>query len=116
MKFALMSKDIIRLKEVLELMETATEPFSIRYVACNRKKNTGGRIVHLERCYKTGNQSDPAKHAASAGSKKATPTASSKNPYHYENYTRNLKVVPSGKIRKCSIWLIIQFNGMKVII
>jgi hypothetical protein len=111
-----MSKDIIRLKEVLEQMETATEPFSIRYVACNRKKNTGGRIVHLERCYKTGNQSDPAKLSATKAGQKATPTVASKNPHHYDNYTRNLKVVPSGKIRKCCIWLIIQFNGKKVII
>ncbi|MCX2739820.1 hypothetical protein [Pontibacter anaerobius] len=37
-----MSKQIIKLKEALELMENATEPFSIHHVACNKKKVTGG--------------------------------------------------------------------------
>lgn len=112
-----MSKGIIRLKDVLQAMETAEAPFSIKYVACNKKKRSGGYIVQLDKCFKTGDQTDTPPKAAAKLSKVLAPVVGpSKNPHHYENYTRNLKVLPSGQIRKCSIWLIIEFNGMKVII
>ncbi|WP_276496720.1 hypothetical protein [Pontibacter litorisediminis] len=116
-----MSKQIIRLKEALELMENATEPFSIRYVACNKKKQTGGYWVSIDRCFVTGDQPKKRKATPAKASTSPPPTAS-RNPHHFENYTRNLKVVPeghskpSGQIRKCSIWLIKEVNGMEVII
>lgn len=120
-----MSKRIIRLKEALELMENATEPFSIRYVACNRKRRSGGYWVELPRCFVTGDQplkvKGPKPKPVPASLHDTIP-ASSKHPHHFENYTRNLKIVPEGKtqpsgqIRKCSIWLIKEVNGMEVII
>ncbi|MFT2011552.1 hypothetical protein ACMA1I_22970 [Pontibacter sp. 13R65] len=82
---------------------------------CNRRSGAGGQFVELPSCFKT--SSLPRKAAKANGQPhQAQVPESPKNPHHYENYTRNLMVVPSGQIRKCSIWLIIQFNGMKVII
>lgn len=112
-----MSKRIIRLKDALELMENATEPFSIRYAACDRKRGTGGYWVILDKCFMTGDQPKPEKGKKSPEAAPKVPKVKSpNNPHHYENYTRNLKVVPSGQIRKCSIWLIKEVNGMEVII
>ncbi len=115
-----MSKRIIRLKDALELMENATEPFSIRFAACDRKRGTGGYWVRIEKCYMTGDQPKTKKKKSTASLSSILPKPAtdptSKNPHHFENYTRNLKVVPSGQIRKCSIWLIKEVNGMEVII
>ncbi|WP_266206246.1 hypothetical protein [Pontibacter kalidii] len=114
-----MSKRIIRLKDALELMENATEPFSIRFAACDRKRGTGGYWVKLDKCYMTGDQPKSKKKSTASVStalQQTPPSATPKQPHHYENYTRNLKVVPSGQIRKCSIWLIKEVNGMEVII
>jgi hypothetical protein len=118
-----MSKRIIRLKDALELMDNATEPLDIRYVACDRKRGTGGYWVKV-RCFVTGDQPKKGKKQTPkpvpAGLQDILPA--SKNPHHFENYTRNLKIVPEGKnkpsgqIRKCSIWLIKEINGMEVII
>jgi hypothetical protein len=40
-------KSIIQLKQVLALMEAATEPFSLRYVKLNEQKGTGGEVVAI---------------------------------------------------------------------
>lgn len=38
-----------------------------------------------------------------------------RNPNHFENKTRNIKVLPQGDIKTINIRFIIEFNGKKVI-
>jgi hypothetical protein len=98
--------EIVTLKEVLTEMRSGNI-FSIRWVTANKKKKTGGTIKQYDGCRRS----------------RATPTASerpmfnggSKKPNHYGNATRNI-VIPTGEIRKLNVWLIIGFNGKKVVL
>ena len=38
-----------------------------------------------------------------------------KNPNHFENKTRNIKVLPQGDIKTLNIRCIVEYNGKKVI-
>jgi len=77
-------------------------PFgSITFVKLDNRRNTGGEKVTLENAVLQGN-----------GRSKST----TKNPNHFENYTRNIKSVDGDRIIKIHVPLVTRFNGYKVIL
>jgi hypothetical protein len=110
--FVSMIANSVRLEEVLKAMETG-ESFSIRFVTCDVNRKVGGKILEWENCRlskllheRRGGQS-PAVAAEKVPGLK---------PSHYENNTRNLVLGRSTQVRKIHIWLILAFNGQKVVL
>ena len=103
--------EIIRLSEVLNIMDTSPEPFDIIFCTAS------GEIKEYRNCRMSGAGRKGEK--AGAGTKKESVPVpdgkNSKNPHHFTNATRNL-VKANGHIRKLHIFLILKFNDKKVII
>lgn len=76
-------------------------PFSITWVTCNLKNNTGGEKITLEKAVIVG-----------GGKSKS----GLKNPNHYENYTRNIRALEGDRIMKIHVLHITRFNGMRIIL
>lgn len=111
----MIAKGIIKLRDVLQQMDTSAEPFSIAYVTYSKSEKKGGVIKRFSNCIST------ATRKKGERKEKATATAEAskswaKNPAHFINATRNLQLLDSKQLRKLHIWLIIEFNGMKVIL
>jgi hypothetical protein len=116
---------IIQLKQVLALMEAASEPFSLRYVKLNEQKGTGGEVVaisgQLLSGKGTGQQLAPAPDPVPILSGQPADSEEleawlRRNPNHYDNMTRNLVSTVNGHYTKVHIYLITEFEGKKVII
>ncbi len=109
---------MIALIDVLNLMDEVDvsgkpNPFSIKFITCNRQKQTGGRIVHLPKAIK--HVSGSGKVAKDPASGTAPSGKVVRNPNHARNSTRNLSVPGTNEIIKCHIRLITEFNGHKVV-
>ena len=109
------------MKQVLAQMAAAVEPFSLRFVKLNEQKGTGGEIVELREQLLSGRGNQ--RPAASAPAITAAPESVDeleahlvRNPNHYDNMTRNLVSRLNGNFSKVHIYLILEFNGQKVII
>lgn len=93
-----------QMRKILE----GTEPFDLKVVTCDRKRKTGGKILELKNCTKTGNK----------GKNKAKKKTVSKNlisnPNHGQHFTRNI-FVNGQNLRKVNSLLIIEINGKEVI-
>ena len=114
-------KQVITLKQVLAEMATTVEPFALRYVKLNEQKGTGGEIVEVGGQLLSGRGTPKAPVAAPAIS--AAPESVDeleahlvRNPNHFDNMTRNLVSTLNGNYSKVHIYLILEFNGKKVII
>lgn len=99
------------LGEVLQEMKKLTDgknpvPFSLAVRTFNRFNKNGGKLI----LYHNAELMQPPKKKGLV--RLADPTAF-KNPNHFENRTRNIKV--NGDIIKINILFIIAFNGYKVI-
>lgn len=107
-------KEVITLKQVLAHMAEAVEPFSLRFVKLNEAKGTGGEIVEI------GGQLLSARGGAKAPSPmergEEGGTRQVRQPNHYANMTRNLVSTLNNNFTKVHIYLILEFNGQKVII
>lgn len=114
-------KSIIQLKQVLALMEAATEPFSLRFVKLNEQKGTGGEVVALSGQLLSGKGTGqqlaavPALGPAPAAVEELEAWLR-RNPNHYDNMTRNLVSTLNGHYTKVHIYLLTEFDGKKVII
>lgn len=100
----------ITLKEVLDWIDSLAT-FDIAFVTCDLKRKTGGEHIEIKNarkhCYI--NSSEKAKL------EKAQPrSAHSKNPNHYDNSTRNIRL-ENNEIRKVHIRLIRRFNQKTVL-
>ncbi|TXI14954.1 MAG: hypothetical protein E6Q66_04675 [Pedobacter sp.] len=73
-------------------------PFSITFVTCDLKKNEGGNKIHLSEAVLVGGSSSKSR---------------SKNPNHYENYTRNIRALNGDRLIKIHPLLVTQFSGLK---
>jgi hypothetical protein len=102
----------VRLEEVLKVMETG-EPFSVRFVTCDVNRETGGKFLEWEDC-RLSKQLHERRGTKPAGP--AAAEAPGLQPSHYANGTRNLVVGRSTQVRKIHIWLILAFNGQKVVL
>lgn len=105
------------LAEAKEIMNRRDEkgnaiPFSIRYVAWNAESRTGGQIIDLPMVILYRNRLP----------RKSKLTKSDKDFNFYENFNLLIfardeltrKLVSTGNIRKCHIWLIISINNQEV--
>lgn len=111
-------KQTITLKQTLDAMAAAVEPFALRYMKLNEQKGTGGEIVAISQQLLSGK--GPGQQLASPpsplpeGEREEAPAT--RNPNHYENMTRNLVSQVNGHYTKVHIYLILEFEGKKVII
>lgn len=91
----------------------AGHPFSIAFVTANKKKNTGGEWIEVDKAYKSGYLAPEDRkkmqqlQPASEMIKRA--------PNHYENSTRNIVIAANSEVRKVHIRLIRKFNGKTVL-
>lgn len=93
-------------------METATECFSLRFVKADRTRRKGGQILEWHDC-----RLSRPKHVKGNVRPQLLPgqEPASNLPAHFRNSTRNLSLGASSQIRKVNIWLILSFNGKKVV-
>ena len=109
----------IYLKDVLTAMSTLQDgravPFSISFRTLNRNSKTGGKLITYPKAKLVIKEEN--KNINSINSLRTKPLKSKlrKNPNHWVNKTRNIKVLPQGNIRKVHINYIIEFNGKKVV-
>lgn len=90
------------------------EPFSMTFVAADRRRGTGGDIVSVKNWVKVSKTPDGVV-PASKKKRILSQIILAKNPNHYENKTRNIRNLRKLKqIRKVHIRLIVLFNGKKV--
>jgi hypothetical protein len=103
----------VRLTEVLRQMEEGEERFSIRFVTADKGRQTGGKIEEWHRC-----QLSRRRLAVGEKPRAARPAEESAGrlPAHYQNATRNIVQGKSSQVRKVHIWLILEFNGQKVVL
>jgi len=107
----------IRLVEALELMETAQEPFALRFVKVDRKRQTGGQIVEWANCRLSGPRRGSSRHLAEQTARAAGAEGGRQyQHYHYANGTRNVMVGNGSQRRKVHIWLLLSLNGKKIVL
>jgi len=102
----------ITLKEVLNI-HASGELFDISFVTANKSTGGGGQWRHYQNC--TCPQiirATPAKATAEPTQKEVAHMV--KNPNHFENSTRNVKL-PDGSIKTVHLRLIRQLNGRVVL-
>lgn len=106
--------DSIKLNEALKIMESG-EVFSIQFVTYDKKRKTGGFVKFYPEARLLQKTDSPAKQvkSESSGIKRKT-----KNPNHWDNATRNIKVIVNGiessGNKKLHIFLMTMFNGKRV--
>jgi hypothetical protein len=108
-------KDV--LKEISQLNESGKAPvFSVSFRTLNRNSKTGGKLITYEKAKLAikEKKTDSTSFKSLAYAKKNT-SGIKRNPRHFDNKTRNLIVLPQGKIRKVHINHIIEYNGKKVV-
>jgi len=114
-------EDTIYLKEVLNQMKTPDKeglavPFSIKARTYQRFSKTGGRMLSYETAKLVMQETVKDRNSISSLMTKSKSRPSHrKSPGHFENKTRNIRVLPSGDIKKINILFITEFNGKKVI-
>lgn len=101
---------MLALMDALNLMDAADSRgrpmrFSIRFV----KKSTGEIITIPDACKPSGPAGTQAKLSKAASSRR-----SARNPDHFKNQTRNIRVYGTEQIRKVCIRLILEVNGHKI--
>lgn len=93
-------KDVLQEMKKLDVHKKPI-PFSLKVRQYNRQNKSGGKVKFYE-------------NATLMQQPKKTDKEILKNPNHWENRTRNIKL-PNKKIEKISILFIIEFNGQKVV-
>jgi hypothetical protein len=103
--------DTVTLKEVLSTMDTGAF-FSIGFRTYDKKKETGGEWIGLPECVKHDYLTATERLELKRKGKKQELR---RDPKHFENSTRNIKVISNGKIIKLHIRLIRKFNNKTVL-
>jgi hypothetical protein len=106
---------LITLAEVLHALNSTADPCTIVFSTADRQRRTGGELVTLEGCVKTGvdREARPTPAPAAGQATPATPSTK-RRPNHRGNQTINLTILSSGKVRTVHVRLITEFNGKKV--
>lgn len=112
--------ETIYLKAVLKEMRTPNQEgravlFDIAFRTFNRYSGTGGQIRRYQNAKLVMKEKplDPTGVEALKYKKKKVKRVR-KNPHHWENKTRNIRL-ETGEIKKIHIYFITEFNGKKVI-
>jgi hypothetical protein len=88
-------------------------PFSLKIVTYDEQKQTGGDLIEFESAEicRSGKTSRRDRFNSEAVAKAEQIR---KNPNHRDNLTRNIRLLPSGNIRKIHIHHILRLNGERV--
>ena len=104
--------ELISLSDVLTEMKSGNL-FKIKFVSYDKKRKTGGHFKEFQaklNIKKNKKNTSPSDYIQ--------PERKTKNPNHFKNATRSLKIfvdgIDTGNIKKCHIFLITEFNGKKV--
>ena len=107
----------IRLVEALEAMETAQEPFTLRFIKLDRRRKTGGQPVEWHNCRLSGPRRGSSRQLAEQAARTAGPDGGrTRQHHHYVNGTRNIVVGNGTQRRKIHIWLLLSLNGKKIVL
>jgi hypothetical protein len=104
--------DTVTLEEVISIMD-AGKSFSIGIRTYDHKKGSGGQYIFIDKACKHNYHLPSEKLAESK--KEERRSLVQRNPKHYENSTRNIKVLANGNLLKIHLRLIVDFNGSKVL-
>jgi hypothetical protein len=113
---------VILLSEALRILHSGAV-CSLTYVAADRKRGTGGKMIHIPQCVIY--SEDPESPTTSISSEDASPPSgacpvnsggSRRGASHYLHKTRNIYIPSTRKIQKLHIKLITRFNGKKVLL
>jgi len=116
-----MVQEVIYLQDVLTQMKTLTPDgrapiFDIKVRTFNKYSKTGGRLLHFPQAKLVMKEENPNTDSVlSLRIKRTTRPTERKNPAHFTNKTRNIKILPQKHIKKIGIRHIIEFNNKKVI-
>jgi hypothetical protein len=111
--FVPMIANSVRLSEALRQMEEGKERFSIRFVKADKRRKTGGQILEWQHCQLSKRRVVGARRPAGTADVADTP---SRMPAHFQNATRNIVQGNSSQPRKVHIWLLLTFNGQRVVL
>lgn len=111
-------RDMLRLMEQKDA-EGRPVPFNLKRFTFNRKTRMGGELLHVHQAvlHTEASQANPRPYVERQASRAAAaknPSARHKPGEHWKNATRNLQM-PDGSIDKCIIWLIVEINGLRVV-
>ena len=87
--------------------------FQAKFITANRTTREGGEIIEVKDACKCPVRTKNGQEIYPERKNLQAPERITKNPNHWENSTRNIKL-PNGQKRKLHIRLIIEFNNMKV--
>ncbi len=99
-----MELETISLKDFIAYMDTG-QTFSIGFRTYNKRLGTGGEYIYFKEACKFNHLT-----AAERISEIHKKTPLLKNPDHYNNSTRNIKVLANGNIVKIHLRLVRKFN------
>lgn len=120
-QLAIMSQQTIYLQDALTAMKTLDKdgravPFSIKVRSLNRYSKTGGKLLFFEQAKLVMAEENPNANSINSLRTISSQTSTQRrNPNHFDNKTRNIKILPQNKIQKIHIRYIIQFNNKDVI-
>lgn len=104
------------LKQIKTLDANGRAPvFSIKVRSLNKYSKTGGRLLHYPQAKLVMAEENPNVNSAQSLRVKQKQVTTRRSPRHFENKTRNIKILPQGDIKKIGIRHIIQFNNQNVI-
>lgn len=110
-----MSKGIITLSEALEHMQSGAT-FSITYVTADRKRGTGGKLLHIPQANICKLSAIPANILRRNGISAVTLSNDRRWADHHAHKTRNIYVPNTQQIKKLHIKLITEYNGKRVLL
>lgn len=102
--------DTILFKNMITYIDSG-QPFSLSFVTYDHKRKKGGEWINVKSAVKL---MAPEKQQKAIDAAQPSFTMVSRNPNHFENSTRNIKL-QNGSIRKIHIRLVRLFNNKKVI-
>lgn len=101
---------------MLDAMDSGA-PFSVEYVKFDYRRKRGGQIQFYPSCIILKNEK---KNTATKPADFVDRGRNTRNPHHYEHSTRSFSVVINGTvtstIKKLHIYLVLSFNGKKLIL
>lgn len=100
---------VIQLPEVLRRMESGEE-FNLVYYSYDKQRKQAGRKIEITRGFLTRSESEKFRSGSDKGE-----GAGMKRPDHFTNQSRNIGIRGTTNIRKAKIFLITEFNGLRVI-
>lgn len=106
---------------MLEQMETGF-PFSISFVSYDKQRKKGGEIRKYKEVVLNAPPKDKTlkKDISRQTIEKKVRAGVSRNPHHFENSTRTFRICVNGcktaTVKKFHIFLILDFNGKKLIL